>query len=162
MARRGSTNTVGWPKLALNRLSVANASSAASSSTIQDVHEEVELHGADADRPRDAKVEHRLRCQPSRAPRLELHSLIALRQDNLRRRGPGFPAEPLPVGCDLQPGARDVDAAHHPQHVRAIVREQPAGVREIVRIAPEGDGLRRCNSAGLRSGGSRAAGRLKS
>ena len=110
---------------------------------VEHVQEQLDAsHAAEGDRPRHAHIEQRLRRQPARAARLEQDALVALRQRDLRRRRPRLAAEVLQIGGDHEAGPRHVDAAHHPEHVRAIVRQPAARVGEIVRIAPERDALR--------------------
>ena len=92
---------------------------------------------AEGDRPRHAQIEQRLRRQPARAARLEQDALVALRQRDLRRRRPRLAAEVLQIGGDHEAGPRHVDAAHDPEHVRAIVWQPAARVGETVRILPE-------------------------
>jgi len=65
---------------------------------IQHVHEQLgSPRAAQADRPRQAEIDERLRRQPARAARLEQNALVALRQDDLRRCGPWLAAEVLPA-----------------------------------------------------------------
>ena len=49
----------------------------------------------------------------------------------------GLPLKILQIGGDHEAGPRHVDAAHHPEHVRAIVGQPAARVGEIVGIVPE-------------------------
>ena len=114
------------------------------------------------ERSRHAQIEQRLRRQPARAARLEQNALIALRQRDLRGGGPRLAAEVLEVGREQESGPRHVDAAHHAQHVRSIVRQPAARVGEVVRILAEGEVRRAGDGADLRACGGRPARDLQS
>ena len=155
--------TVGWPKFGLKRSSVRQSLlRPLSFEHIQHVEQQF-----DRGPPADAIVLDRRTsssdCDDSRRePRgSSSTALIALRQHDLRRRRPRLAAEVLQIGREHEAGPRDVDAAHHPEHVRPIVRQPAARVGEIVGIASERHGLRwrRQCWPGARGGGS--AGRLQ-
>ena len=124
---------------------------------------------SDVERPRQPQIEKRLRRQPARAARLDQNALLTvLRQRDHRRRRPRLAAGDLQIGSEHQAGPRHVDAAHGPEHVRAIVRKPAAGVGEIVGIASERNGSagersgRGANGADLGTGSGRPAVRLQS
>ena len=115
-------------------------------------------------RSRQTEIEQRLRRQPARAALLEQDTLLVVLADRHLTGGrPGLAAEVPEIGGGRQARLRHVDRAHHPEHVRPIVGEQPARVGEIVRIASERErlGRRRRDRAdlGARRGG--ATGRLQ-
>ena len=164
IARRGSTKTVGRPKFGLAKLSVARLSSAvllsalrrsSSSSTCVSDPSRMTLDT----RTSSSDCDERRRDPPW----LGQDALVALRQRNLRGRGPGLAAEVLKTGGDRDAGSGQIEGAHRAKHLRAIVRQAAVGVRQVIRIASERRGReRRRHGADLRIGGGRAARCLQS
>jgi hypothetical protein len=74
-----------------------------------------------ADKRRDPRRSSRMRCEPCGS----VSCVVA---------APGFAAEALQTGGDDDARPRHVDDPHHPEDVRAIVRQSAVGICQVVRV----------------------------
>ena len=126
------------PKVGLNRLSVASASSAVSLSRLSTSSRQLDTSlrrtEASSRRAGRAATATRSRREPRGSSRMRWSPCG---ERHLRGRRPRLAAEVLQVGGHHEARSRHVDGAHHAEDVRPIVRQPAVRIRQVVRIAPE-------------------------
>ena len=130
---------MGNPKVGLNRLSLASASSAVSLSRFSTSSNNSTLPGlAESERPRDPQIEQRLRRQPARAARLDQDPLISCCGSvTCVVAAHGLPLKYCRLAATTKPVHGKSSDSDDAEDMRPVVRQPALRIRQVVRILSE-------------------------